>query len=425
MTLRLSDGMQLPNSSSQPSDGDLADRPRWPWIALGAWVLLAAASVGLNAGSGTSGDSGDLWVGPVMGGYAVVGALVGTRRDGQRIGWLLLAVALGATVDAALAGYGVRGNASGSLPADGIARWLTSWFEEPFILGVVLFLPLLFPSGRLASSRWRIVAAFGVVMLATVVVGEAFGNDSIELDGNFSEPNPMRLADPAGPILASLAGLASAAFALPVALAIGGLVLRLRHAQGVERQQLKWLAYAALLLGIGLVLLGISSVFEGPGDERIGTVAWTIFIVTAGLGLPAAVGVAVLRHRLYDIDVVIRRTIVYSILSAILAGAYVASILLLREVAQPLTGDSGIAVAISTLAVAALFRPARTWIGASVDRRFYRAHYDTARTLTAFGVRLRHELDADTVSDDVRAVVHETLHPTHVSIWLLDPKKRG
>lgn len=288
----------------------------------------------------------------------------------------------------------------------------------------MLFLPLLFPSGRLASPRWRLVAVLGVVMIATAVVGEALGSQTVELDGNFSEPNPLRLPDPAGSILALLAGLAGAALALLVGLAIGGLVLRLRHARGVERQQLKWLAYTGILLGTGLALLAISSAFDGPGSEVIGEVAWTIVLVTVAFGLSAAVGVAVLRYRLYDVDLVIRRTLIYSALSATLGGVYLGCVLVLQKLAQSLAGESGLAVAVSTLAVAALFRPARTWIGAVVDRRFYRARYDTARTLSAFGARLRHELDADAVSRDMRAVVHQTLHPAHVSIWLVDRKKR-
>ena len=299
----------------------------------GAWVLLAAASVALNAGSGISKYSGAQGVGPGMVGYAAVGALVCTRRVGHKVGWLLLAVALGATVDAALAGYGVRGIHSVSLPADDIARWLTSWLEEPFLLAAVLFLPLLFPSGRLASPRWRLVAVLGVVMIATAVVGEALGSQTVELDGNFSEPNPLRLPDPAGSILASLAGLAGAALALLVGLAIGGLVLRLRHARGVERQQLKWLAYTGILLGTGLALLAISSAFDGPGSEVIGEVAWTIVLVTVAFRLPAAVGVAVLRYRLYDVDLVIRRTLIYSALSATLGGVYLGCVLVLQKLA--------------------------------------------------------------------------------------------
>ena len=454
MSARLS-GMQLATSSSRPSDRHVADRPRWPWIVLGAWVLLAAASFALQAGSGTSMYSGELWVGPVMGGYAVVGALVCTRRDGHRVGWLLLALALGVTADAALAGYGLRGGSFDSLRADSMARWLTSWLRESLMLAAALFLLLLFPNGRLASPRWRIVAGLGVVLIAVVVVGEALGNQVIALAPDRVEPNPLRFADPAGSTLANLGRLAFVAFAVPLVLAVGGLLLRLRRARGVERLQLKWLAYVALLLGIAFTLYGIfaeaslhlasdlpdgapdgapvpevrevdrRSVFSiGVPNDPIGAVLATILLVTTAFGLPAAVGVAVLRHRIYDIDVVIRRTIVYSVLSATLGGAYLACILVLRELAQPLTGDSSIAVAASTLAVATLFRPARTWIGAAVDRRFYRARYDAARTVSAFGARLQHELDADTISRDMRDIVHETLHPTHVSIWLLDPKKR-
>jgi hypothetical protein len=292
-------------------------------------------------------------------------------------------------------------------------------------------------------------------MIAVVVVGEALGNDLIVLGPHRVVPNPLRLADPAGASLARLADLARTAFPLAVALAIGGLVLRLRHARGVERQQIKWLAYVALLLGITLALLaisaqveldapppgpdgaeyapvfrhvGASSMFARPRGNYAPTVEvvlnW-ILLLTVVFGLPVAVGVAVLRYRLYDVDLVIRRTLIYAALSATLGGVYLGCVLILQSAAQSLTGESGLAVAVSTLAVAALFRPARTWIGAAVDRRFYRGRYDTARTLSAFGARLQHELDADTVSQDVRAIVHETLHPAHVSIWLLDPTKRG
>ena len=202
---------------------------------------------------------------------------------------------------------------------------------------------------------------------------------------------------------------------------MGGLVLRLRHARGVEREQLKWLVYATVLLAIGLTLAGLSGVVQWPGLDAVG---WTIFLVMVTFGLPAAVGVAVLRHHLYDIDVVIRRTLVYSALSATLGGGYLASILGLQALAQPLTGGSGLAVAASTLAVAALFRPARTLIRTAVDRRFYRSRYDAERTLDDFGQRLRHEVDADAVSRDLSTVVAHTLQPAHVSVWLRVAQRR-
>ena len=152
-------------------------RPRWPWKVLAAWMLLAATSVALNTGSGASEDVGDLLIGPVMGGYAVVGALVCTRQGGCVVGGLLLAVALGATIDSALSGYGLRAAASASLPAGDWARWMAGWFEEPFVLGAVLFLPLFFPSGRLSSPRWRAVAGLGGVLIAAITMNDAFGTD--------------------------------------------------------------------------------------------------------------------------------------------------------------------------------------------------------------------------------------------------------
>lgn len=412
MFLRLS-GMQLPSSSSRPSDRHLADRPRWPWIALGAWALLAAASVALNTGDpGATGDVGDLLIGPLVGGYAVVGALVCTRRDGRVVGGLLLAVALGGTVAAALYGYGLRAAVSAWMPAWDWALWMAAWLGRPFVMALLLFLPLLFPSGRLPSPRWRIVAAIGVVLIAALTM-----NNAIEADRG---PNWI---DSAGRLLRPLVRVLDPTFVLLVCVAIGGLVLRVRRARGVERAQLKWFVYATFLLGIGLILREISLAVERPPGP-IDAVGSTITNVMALLGLPVAIGVAVLRHRLYAIDVVIRRTIVYSVLSVTLGGAYLACVLVLRELAQPLAGESGLAVAVSTLAVAALFRPARTWIKTAVDRRFYRARYDASRTLEGFGERLPREIDADAVIGDLCAVVHQTLHPTHVSIWLLDPEKR-
>jgi hypothetical protein len=411
MPVRL-DAMQLASSSSRPRDCRLAERPRWPWIVLGAWALLVATSVALNAGDpDATGDVTNLLIGPLFGAYAVVGALVCTRRDGRVVGGLMLAVALSGTLAAALHGYGLRAVLTAGWPAWDWALWLAEWIAAPFAMMLLLFLPLVFPSGRLPSPRWRIVAAIGVVLIAANTISSAIKSEWV-----------TDWLDPTDSLLRTMDSVLASTFIVLVCVSTGSLVLRLRRARGVERAQLKWLVYAALLLAAGL-LLEISLQVE-PSADPIFQVGQAITRVMELLGLPVAIGVAVLRYRLYDIDVVIHRTIVYSVLSATLAGAYLACTLVLREVTEPLTGDSGLAVAVSTLAVAALFRPARRRIGAAVDRRFYRGRYDTARTLNAFGARLQHELDADTVSRDMRAVVHETLHPTHVSIWLVDPTNR-
>ena len=406
--------MRLLNASLPSSDRILAGRSRWPWFALGVWVLLAAASVALNTGDpDATGDVFTLLTGPLLGGYAVVGTLVCTRRDGRVVGGLLLAVALSGTVAAALKGYGLRAVLTAGWPAWDWALWMADWIARPFVMALVLFLPLLFPSGRLPSPRWRIVAAIGVVVIAALTMNSATRSDW--------GPNWI---DPAGPLLGPLVGVLDPTFVLLVCVAIGGLVLRLRRARGVDRAQLKWLVYAALLLGTGLILVGISSAVERPPGP-IHAVGSTISDVVLFLGLPVAIGVAVLRYRLYDIDVVIRRTIVYSILSATLGGAYLACILVLRELTQPLAGESGLAVAVSTLAVAALFRPARTTIKTRVDRRFYRGRYDASRTLQSFSERRAHEVDADAVIGDMRAVVNDALQPAHISVWLRVPERRA
>ena len=412
--------MRLPSASIPSSDRVLAGRSRWPWIALGVWVLLAAASVALNSGDpGATGDVSHVFIGPLFGGYAVVGALVCTRRDGRVVGGLMLAAALSGTVAAVLHGYGLRAVLTAGWPAWDWALWLADWLGAPDWIAapaamlLPLFLPLVFPSGRLPSPRWRIVAALGVVLIAANTVSAA-----VQAEWG---PDWIHSTDP---LLHTLDNVGLTTFGLLVCVGIGGLVLRLRRARGVERAQLKWLVYASLLLATGIILLAISIAVERPPGP-IYAVGSRLTDVMLLVGLPVAIGVAVLRYRLYDIDVVIRRTIVYSVLSATLGGAYLSCILGLREITQPLAGESGIAVAVSTLAVAALFRPARTTIQTWVDRRFYRGRYDASRTLETFSERLAHEVDADAVIGDMRAVINDTLRPAHISVWLRLPERRA
>jgi hypothetical protein len=200
-------------------------------------------------------------------------------------------------------------------------------------------------------------------------------------------------------------------------LAAASMLVRLRRAHGVERQQLK------LVLAVGALVAAVTAV------DMSGWLVWPQGSLQIRIGLiglsfaafPVAAGVAILRYRLYDIDVVINRTLVYSALTATLAAAYLASVLLLQVALQPLTENSGLAIAASTLAVAALFRPARARIQALVDRRFYRRRYDTQRTLEAFTARVRDEVALDALSTDLREVVAETMQPTQVSLWLRAP----
>ena len=192
------------------------------------------------------------------------------------------------------------------------------------------------------------------------------------------------------------------------------------RSRGIERQQLKWFAYVAAVSAGGLMCAIVTSSVGGEADWAtvVAPIGWFTALAMVGFGIPAATGVAVLRYRLYEIDVVIRRTLVYAGVTASLAAAYLASVLLLQLALDPVTSGSSLAVAVSTLAVAALFRPARSRIQRAVDHRFYRRRYDAAVTLESFSARLREQVDLDALGAELRSVVTETMQPAHVSLWL-------
>jgi hypothetical protein len=250
--------------------------------------------------------------------------------------------------------------------------------------------------------------------VAVTALGEALGRSTLTLDWSEEEEvvaNPLRVSGTAGEVLAALGELGGAVMVLMFLGGIASLATRLRRARGAERQQLKWVAFVLALLVIGLIGAALG---EAAALDAVGNASWSLFLVSLIVGLPLAIGVAVLRHRLYDIDVVIRRTLVYAGLTATLAGVYLGLVLL----SGLAVGDSDLAIAAATLAVAALFRPVLVRIQALVDRRFYRRRYDASQTLESFAARLRDELDLDALGSDLGGVVHETLQPAHVSLWL-------
>jgi hypothetical protein len=396
----------------------LSARPAAPgaWGRLGAFLVIALATTALVA----AGRGGDDFIVFLALGYPLVGAIVASRQPANTVGWLLaigILLALGSLVDA-----NIR---SASAPALELSAWLSEWAWYGWLICAACVLPLVFPNGRLVSRRWRPVLWLAVVALLASVGGAAFAPGPLDVDSARPIDNPVGI-EGAGDLLSVIgrAGdvLATAAFLLAGA----SLVVRFRRSGGTERQQLKWFAYVALLALAGLAVAMFQVLFgTQPGEsegggwvDTLGAVGWFTALITIGVGIPVATGMAILRHRLYDIDVVIRRTLVYGTLTMTLAASYVGSVLLLQLALSPLTEDSGLAVAGSTLAVAALFRPAGARIRAAVDRRFYRSKYDATRTVAAFGARLRDEVELDSLSAELQATVVETMQPAHVSLWL-------
>jgi hypothetical protein len=325
--------------------------------------------------------------------FATVGALVASRRPHNPLGWIMCGAGLAYAVGGVSITYVESTLAQGD--DDAIATlmdWVSGWVWMLGIGPAATFLLLLFPTGRLPSPRWLPVARAAAGALALMVAGIAL--------------TPLPGAELA-------AGLGSFLLLLTALASVASVVFRFRRARGEERCQLKWLTYAAAVAGLVLLLVIVAESTTGVSDELSNTL-----VSVSVAALPVSMGIAILRHGLFDIDVVINRTLVYLALTVTLVGAYVAAVLLFQLVLSPLTEESDLAIAGSTLAVAALFRPARARIQSAVDRRCYRRRYDAARTLEAFGARLRDEVDLDALGGELRTVVADTVQPAHVSLWL-------
>jgi hypothetical protein len=340
----------------------------------------------------------------------LVGAVVASRHPGNAIGWLFCGSGLLLAMAGATYGYAAYAFTSAAdLPAATAAAWLTSWVFLPAIFGVPPLLFLLFPDGRPLSRGWGIVVGATVVGLLCQAAGAAFAPGPLEDSPVPGVVNPLGLT--ASGLVTGLELVGWTTGLLCIALGGWSLVLRYRRSRGDERLQLRWFTFAAMLFVVACV--ASAALFQ----TRF-VAAGQVLVVIAFSVIPVAAGMAILRHRLYDVDMVINRTLVYGSLTAALAVVYLGSVLLLQLVLSPLTEQSDLAVAGSTLAVAGLFRPARAMIQSAVDRRFYRSRYDAALTLDAFARQLRNELDLESVGADLRASVSRAMQPAHVSLWI-------
>ncbi len=403
-------------------------------VAFAAWVICVLTSLAslvlLARGVGRHTPGDDFVIGGWGGlafafaalAFGTVGALVAHRLPDNRVGWVfcLIGTAVGVGdlafqyADQALYRPGT------ALPAGEVAAWLQNLTVPP-CFGFIALALMLFPDGRLPSPRWWPAAAVALAGSSSVIVGYALRPG--RLDAPFdSVDNPVGAAGGFA-FFDLISGVGWPLMGLGLVLAAAAMRTRSRRAAGLERQQLKWVTFAAAIAGV-MIVADVVSFFLADDSTQFNTFR----VVTLGIGfavLPIAAGVAILRYRLYDIDVVINRALVYGSLTATLAGVYVGSVLLLQLALSGLTEGSGLAVAASTLAVAALFRPVRGRIQQTVDRRFFRSRYDAAQTVEAFGLQLRDEVDLAALSSDLQQVAAETMQPDHVSLWLRTPGARA
>ena len=340
--------------------------------------------------------------------FSTVGGVIAPRLPPHNpVGWIFCTLGLLAGMRLFVAEYAIvtllaePGTPLSRLPAGEALAWVSSWLW--------VSLALLFPNGRPPTPRWRSFAwLIGVVVVVGTVAVAVWPETAAGFD-LINHPLGIEVAtDAVNPVEIILYTLAL--------VAMSSLVVRLRHTKGVERQQVKWFAYAVVVLAISSILAYVVS--ETLGIRWLGSIS-SVLVIVGVMGLPVAMGIAIFRYRLYNIDLIINRTLVYVSLTVTLVALYFGGIVVLQRVFVLLTGEqSTIAVVASTLLIAALFTPLRRRIQSLIDRRFYRRKYDARKTLEAFSAKLRDETDLDALSYDLVGVVRETMQPAHVTLWL-------
>jgi len=396
------------------------------FVAIVALYALIRSAPQVPSSLGTRFTLTDLLIGVPFLAFPAVGALIASRRPQNPIGWICLAVGFLFLLLGLSEYYSVYGVAQpNSIPFTVGVAWLGNWLWVPAVGLFATYLFLLFPDGRLPSRRWRPLAWFSGAMIVVLSLGFGLAPGPVA-------SLPGRIRNPFGleglPWVSDAANVGFPLLALCILASVVSLVLRYRRSRGEEREQIKWITYAASVVGL-LFLIGlVIQLIYAPEPP-----SWTKLLdaVTGQsyTGVPIAVGFAVLKYRLYDIDVIINRTLVYGSLTATLALVYFGGVAITQTIFRALTGQEEqpqLAIVISTLVIAALFNPLRRRIQGFIDRRFYRRKYDAAKTLEAFSTKLRDETDLDALSDDLTSVVRETMQPVHVSLWLRpDSPPRG
>jgi MFS family permease len=348
--------------------------------------------------------------------YGTLGALIASRRPRNPIGWIFCAMAAALGLLSAAYGYADYAlYATGDfLPGAELVAWLTNWLFMAPVFIAPCFLFLLFPDGRPASPRWRPVVWVVAAVAAVAVFATALAPG--RLDAHPAVGNPLGLGGSFGEVARVAKEVTEVLAILVFLVSLASVVVRLRRSRGLERLQVKWVAYAAVLTATSFATSFLFVLL--PSSQTVADIFFLIGV--AGFtSIPVAAGIAILRYRLYEIDFLINRTLVYGSLTVMLVAVYATSIVVLQGLLRALTGqESQLAIVASTLAVAALFNPLRRRVQSFIDRRFYRKKYDARKTLEDFSARLRDETDLDALNAELVGVVRETMQPAHVSLWL-------
>jgi hypothetical protein len=351
--------------------------------------------------------------------FSLVGCLIASRQPRNAIGWILIAIGFLWALDSALEGYALYGLVTnpGSLPG---ARWANALDEWLWVVSVGLmgtFLFQLFPDGRLPSRRWRPLAYLSGAALVLTVASDLFLSENLPDSVVPASGNPFAPSALDG--IPNVAGVSLALLLACIPASAVVLLIRYWHSSGVARLQMKWLVSATTAIVIFYsVIISVSGGSNAP--------AWLVVAQDAAVVsfclIPLSIGAAVLRYRLYEIDVIVRRTVVYTVLVGMLVVVYLGSVSALGWVGREVTGQSGaLAVTLSTLLVAVSFQPLRKRIQNAVDRRFYRRRYDANSAASAFSNRLRAEIDLEALTHELLGVIDETLQPSHAAVWLRGP----